>query len=402
MKNVAVIGAGPAGMMAAYFAAKDNRVTLFEKNEKLGKKLFITGKGRCNLTNNRDISEYFNEIARNDKFMYSALYMMSNVETLKLFKEFGLETKVERGDRVFPKSDKSSDVIQSYERMLKSRNVNIRLNSKIKSVSKNEEEFLVDVNGLKETFDAVIIATGGVSYNSTGSTGDGYKFAKNFGLKVEKIYPALVPIELKDDFLGDLQGISLKNVTLKTVKNKKTVHEEFGELLFSHFGITGPIVLRTSSYINRMSDFNLYLDLKPALSFEKLENRILRDFDKYKNKELKNSLFDLLPKGLVPIIIKMANIDGRKSVNEITREERLSLLNTIKSMPLGYKNLMDINAAIVTSGGVSVREINPSTMESKKVPNLYFCGEVLDVDALTGGFNIQIANSTGYVAGNSI
>ncbi|RVU54944.1 NAD(P)/FAD-dependent oxidoreductase [Anaerosphaera multitolerans] len=402
MKKVAVIGGGPSGMMAAYCAAKNNDVTLFEKNEKLGKKLFITGKGRCNLTNYRDISEYFDEIVRNGKFLYSALYSMSNYDTLELFEKYGLKYKIERGNRVFPNSDKSSDVIKTYEKMLKDVDVEIKLNTKVDSILNSKIGFILDYNNTRKNFDAVIIATGGISYAATGSTGDGYKFARDLGLKVEDLYPGLVPIELKDDFLEELQGITLKNVTLKTVRNKKILHEEFGDLLFAHFGITGPIVLRTSSYINRLEDFKLFLDLKPALNFEKLENRLLRDFEKNINKEIKNSLIDLLPKKFIPIILDISKVKSNKFVNEITKEERHRLVNSIKNMPLTFKGLLNINAAIVTSGGISIRELNPSTLESKKVPNLYFCGEVLDVDALTGGFNIQIANSTGYLAGNSV
>lgn len=397
--KIAVIGAGPAGMSAAFFASKNSEVTLIDKNEKLGKKLFITGKGRCNLTNSKDISEYFDEIPRNEKFLYSALYSFSNEDALKLFESYGLKTKVERGDRVFPKSDKSSDVISTYEKMLKSNNVNIKLNTKVINITKKDDKFVLKTSKENLEFDKVIIATGGVSYSSTGSTGDGYKFAKDFDIKVEQRVPALVPIELKDNFLEELQGLSLKNVSLKTYKNKKLYYEEFGEMLFSHFGITGPIVLKTSSVINRMNNIKLKIDFKPALDEKTLENRIIKDFEKYINKEIKNALFDLLPKKLIPVVIEKSEIDSSKSVNQITKEERLRLVNTIKNFPLSYNGLLDINAAIVTSGGVSVREIDPSTMESKKVSGLYFCGEVIDVDAFTGGYNIQIANSTGYIAG---
>lgn len=397
--KIAVIGAGPAGMSAAFFASKNSEVTLIDKNEKLGKKLFITGKGRCNLTNSKDISEYFDEIPRNEKFLYSALYSFSNEDALKLFESYGLKTKVERGDRVFPKSDKSSDVISTYEKMLKSNNVNIKLNTKVINITKKDDKFVLKTSKENLEFDKVIIATGGVSYSSTGSTGDGYKFAKDFDIKVEQRVPALVPIELKDNFLEELQGLSLKNVSLKTYKNKKLYYEEFGEMLFSHFGITGPIVLKTSSVINRMNNIKLKIDFKPALDEKTLENRIIKDFEKYINKEIKNALFDLLPKKLIPVVIEKSEIDSSKSVNQITKEERLRLVNIIKNFPLSYNGLLDINAAIVTSGGVSVREIDPSTMESKKVSGLYFCGEVIDVDAFTGGYNIQIANSTGYIAG---
>ncbi|EFI42067.1 NAD(P)/FAD-dependent oxidoreductase [Peptoniphilus sp. oral taxon 386] len=398
MKNIAVIGGGPSGMMAAYFAAEGNNVTIFEKNEKLGKKLFITGKGRCNITNEKEISEFFEEVPRNEKFLYSAFYSFSNLDLIKLLNSYGLKMKSERGGRIFPSSDKSSDVIATYIKMLKDRNVDVRLNSEVKSVKKNLEYFIINDN-FEEKFDSLIIATGGYSYRATGSTGDGYKFARDFDINVEKLYPALIPIELSDEFLDDLQGISLKNVSLSVKQNGKVISEEFGEMLFSHFGITGPIVLRTSSKINRMNKFKLYLDLKPALDFETLDSRILRDFEKFKNKEIKNALFELLPKKLVPVILKIADIDESMTVNQVTRADRNKLVHSIKEMPLTYKGLLDINAAIITSGGVSVKEIDPSTMESKKVKGLYFCGEVLDVEAFTGGFNMQIANSTGYIAG---
>lgn len=399
--KIAVIGAGPAGMMSSYFASKNSDVTLFEKNEKLGKKLYITGKGRCNLTNSKDISEYFDEIPRNEKFLYSALYSFSNIQTMELFNEYGLKLKEERGDRVFPVSDKSSDVITTYLKMLKSNNVNIKLNTEVTNIKKEEDIFTVETLDGDYEFDKVIIATGGVSYSATGSTGDGHKFAKKFGMKVERLKPALVPIELKDDFLEEVQGLALKNVSLKTYQNNKLKHEEFGELLFAHFGITGPIVLKTSSAINRLKDVKLTIDLKPALDEKTLENRILKDFEKYLNKEIKNSLNELLPKRLIPMVIDQSGIDEKKSVNQITKEERMNLIRAIKDFSIKFKSFLDINAAIVTSGGVAVSDIDPSTMESKKVEGLYFCGEVIDVDAFTGGYNIQIANSTGYIAGSS-
>ena len=400
--KVIVIGAGPAGMMAAYSAAENNEVILVDKNEKIGKKLFITGKGRCNLTNAKDILEYFNEIPRNEKFLYSSLYNFTNEETIKLFESFGLKLKVERGDRIFPKSDKSSDVISTYEKMLKDRYVDIKLNCEVYDLKKKDEIFILNTSQGYLKCDRLIVATGGISYSSTGSTGDGYKFAEEFGIKVEKLFPALVPIRLNDSFLDNIQGLSLKNVSLKVYKKKKLFHEEFGEMLFAHFGITGPIVLRTSSIINRQKSISLAIDLKPALDKNTLDKRIKKDFEKYINKEIKNALFDLLPKKLSPIVIEKSCICETKSVNQITKEERNRLINTIKDFPLNYNGLLEINAGIVTSGGVSVKEINPSTMESKKIPGLYFCGEVIDVDAFTGGYNIQIANSTGYLAGSSI
>ena len=396
--RTAVVGAGPSGMMAAYVAAKKSEVVLFEKNEKIGKKLYITGKGRCNITNDRDISEFFEQVSRNGKFLYSAFYSFTNKDMVDLLNKNGLRTKVERGGRVFPTSDKSSDVIKTYEKLLKSRNVLIKLNKEIKTIIKVKDKFLVD----NENFDNVIIATGGYSYKSTGSTGDGYKFAKKFGLEVTKLYPALTGISLKDKFLEQLQGLSLKNVSLIARNKKKIISEEFGECMFSHFGITGPIVLRTSNIINRMDNISLFLDFKTALSKDELDKRFIREFEENQNKELQTIMFNMLPKKLVPIVLEKIGINEHKKANEITKNQRYTLVDTIKNFPLEYNGLLDINTSIVTSGGVSVNEINPSTMESKKVEGLYFCGEVLDVDAFTGGFNMQIANSTGYLAGNAI
>ena len=396
--RTAVVGAGPSGMMAAYVAAKKSEVVLFEKNEKIGKKLYITGKGRCNITNDRDISEFFEQVSRNGKFLYSAFYSFTNKDMVDLLNKNGLRTKVERGGRVFPASDKSSDVIKTYEKLLKSRNVLIKLNKEIKTIIKVKDKFLVD----NENFDNVIIATGGYSYKSTGSTGDGYKFAKKFGLEVTKLYPALTGISLKDKFLEQLQGLSLKNVSLIARNKKKIISEEFGECMFSHFGITGPIVLRTSNIINRMDNISLFLDFKTALSKDELDKRFIREFEENQNKELQTIMFNMLPKKLVPIVLEKIGINEHKKANEITKNQRYTLVDTIKNFPLEYNGLLDINTSIVTSGGVSVNEINPSTMESKKVEGLYFCGEVLDVDAFTGGFNMQIANSTGYLAGNAI
>lgn len=396
--RTAVVGAGPSGMMAAYVAAKKSEVVLFEKNEKIGKKLYITGKGRCNITNDRDISEFFEQVSRNEKFLYSAFYSFTNKDMVDLLNKNGLRTKVERGGRVFPTSDKSSDVIKTYEKLLKSRNVLIKLNKEIKTIIKVKDKFLVD----NENFDNVIIATGGYSYKSTGSTGDGYKFAKKFGLEVTKLYPALTGISLKDKFLEQLQGLSLKNVSLIARNKKKIISEEFGECMFSHFGITGPIVLRTSNIINRIDNVSLFLDFKTALSKDELDKRFIREFEENQNKELQTIMFNMLPKKLVPIVLEKIGINEHKKANEITKNQRYTLVDTIKNFPLEYNGLLDINTSIVTSGGVSVNEINPSTMESKKVEGLYFCGEVLDVDAFTGGFNMQIANSTGYLAGNAI
>lgn len=392
--KIAIIGGGPAGMMCAIKAAENHELTIFEKNEKLGKKLFITGKGRCNLTNYCDEREFLRNIVNNSSFMYSSIYSFSPLATYYYFEELGLPLKVERGNRVFPASDKSSDVIKAYEKKLKSLGVNIKLNSEIKSIEKVDDHFIL--NG-REKFDKLVIATGGISYKLTGSTGDGYKLAKDFGHKVISQVPGLIGINLKNNF--SLAGLTLKNVELKVLKDKKIISSEFGEMLFTHKGISGPIVLTTSSKINRLKDFEMYLDLKPALDSEKLHNRILRDFGENQNKNIENVLKSLLPRDLILYVLEVANIDKDKKVNQITREERENLVETIKNFELKFDSLDDINRAIITSGGVDISEIEPRTMESKKVHGLYFIGEVLDLDGLTGGFNIQIANSTGYSCG---
>ena len=392
--KVAIIGGGPAGMMCAIKAAENHQVTIFEKNEKLGKKLFITGKGRCNLTNYCDEREFLRNIVNNSSFMYSSIYSFSPFTTYYYFEELGLPLKVERGNRVFPASDKSSDVIKAYEKKLKALGVKINLNYEVTSIDKVDGEFMI--NG-REKFDKVVIASGGISYKLTGSTGDGYKFAKDFGHKVIDQVPGLIGINLKNNF--SLAGLTLKNVELKILKDKKILSREFGEMLFTHRGISGPIVLTTSSKINRLKDFEMYLDLKPALDLEKLDARILRDFHENQNKNLENVMKSLLPRDLIIYVLEGAGISGDKKVNQITKEDRESLVRTIKNFGLKFDSLDDIDRAIVTSGGVDVKDIDPKTMESKKVSGLYFIGEVLDLDGLTGGFNIQIANSTGYSCG---
>ncbi len=392
--KIAIIGGGPAGMMCAIKAAENHQVTIFEKNEKLGKKLFITGKGRCNLTNYCDEREFLKNIVNNSSFMYSSIYSFSPFTTYYYFEEMGLPLKIERGNRVFPASDKSSDVIRAYEKKLKALGVKINLNYEVTSIEKVDGKFII--NG-REKFDKVVIASGGISYKLTGSTGDGYKFAKDFGHKVIDQVPGLIGINLKNNF--SLAGLTLKNVELKILKDKKILSREFGEMLFTHRGISGPIVLTTSSKINRLKDFEMYLDLKPALDLEKLDARILRDFHENQNKNLENVMKSLLPKDLILYVLETAGISGEKKVNQITKEDRESLVKTIKNFELKFDSLDDINRAIVTSGGVDVKDIDPKTMESKKVKGLYFIGEVLDLDGLTGGFNIQIANSTGYSCG---
>lgn len=392
--KIAIIGGGPAGMMCAIKAAENHQITIFEKNEKLGKKLFITGKGRCNLTNYCDEREFLKNMVNNSNFMYSSIYSFSPFTTYYYFEELGLPLKVERGNRVFPLSDKSSDVIKAYEKKLKDLGVKVHLNFEIKSIEKVGEEFIL--NG-REKFDKVVIATGGISYKLTGSTGDGYKFAKNFGHKIINQVPGLIGINLKNNF--SLAGLTLKNVELKVIKDKKIISNEFGEMLFTHRGISGPIVLTTSSKINRLKDFEMFLDLKPALEPEKLDARILRDFSENQNKNIENVMRSLLPKDLISYVLYSAGISGDEKVNQITKIERENLVKTIKNFELKFDSLDDIDRAIVTSGGIDVKDIDPKTMESKKISGLYFIGEVLDLDGLTGGFNIQIANSTGYSCG---
>lgn len=403
--RVGVIGGGPAGIMAAGAAAgRGHDVTLIEKNKQLGKKLFITGKGRCNITNAAPIDEFFDNIISNREFLYSSLYTFDNEAIIRLLESYGSQTKVERGNRVFPESDKSSDVIKAFQRYLDHMGADILLNSKVSHVYMEDNTFMVVLTtGEKMQFDKLVIATGGASYPATGSEGDGYKLARAFGHTVTALKPSLVPIELEEPWLKDLMGLSLKNVTLRAFNGKKLIHEEFGEMIFTHFGISGPIVLTMSNHINRLkSKPVLTLDMKPALDDETLDNRLLRDFQEYTNKQLKNALNDLLPQKLIPLIIEVSGIYPEKTVHQITREERNRLLAAIKSFPLNYKGFRPLDEAIVTSGGIKVQEINPSTMESRIVPGLYFAGEIMDIDALTGGYNLQIAYSTGYLAGINV
>lgn len=394
--KIAVIGAGPSGMMAAFAAASNHDVTIFEKNEKLGKKLYITGKGRCNLTNYVDASDFLKNVISNKKFVYSSIYSLDPFMTMDLFNSYGLQLKVERGNRVFPMSDKASDVIKTYEKMLKDRNVKIFLNTLCKTIDK-KDKFII--NG-KYSFDKVIIATGGISYKETGSTGDGYTFAEKFNIKSKQRKQALCGALTNEPL--DLSGLSLKNVEVLAFSEGKLIAKEFGEMLFTHIGVSGPIILTLSSKINRLSKVKLYLDLKPGLTYDELDKRILRDFDKFPNKDIRNALINLLPRDLIFYVLKKSNISSYKKVNQITGQERDRLKSSIKKFDLDYKCLEDINRAIITSGGISVDEINPHTMESKKVEGLYFVGEVLDIDALTGGFNIQLANSTAYLCGSNI
>ena len=404
-ERIAVIGGGPAGIIAAgTIGSREKNVTLLEKNEKLGKKLFITGKGRCNITNAAPVDELFEYINTNRNFLYSSLYSFTNDHIVELLESFGLKTKVERGNRVFPASDKSSDVIKALEKYLKKNNVKIMLNSNVENIFYKNGIFKITISGKDYEFDKIVLATGGVSYPGTGSTGDGFNFAKRMGHTIVSLRPSLVPVEISGDWIKELQGTSLRNISLSAYNGNKLIGEEFGELLFTNFGISGPIVLSISNIINKYTnkELKLEIDFKPALSVEKLNNRLLRDFEIYSNKQLKNALNDLLPQKLIPIVIKLSNNDPEKTVNQLTKEERMNLIKIIKGFPLKFKRLRPIEEAIVTAGGISTKEINPSTMESKIVPNLYFAGEIIDVDALTGGYNLQIAYSTGYLAGMSV
>ena len=412
MANVIVIGGGAAGMMAAITAvSQGHNVTLFEKNEKLGKKLFITGKGRCNFTNAGDAEDIFNSVVTNKKFLYSAFNGFSNYDTMGFFGELGLDFKVERGNRVFPSSDHSSDVIGALSRRMKQLGVKVELNTQVDEVIANNGEFsavkLTDAYNKKRTVsaDKLIIATGGNSYQSTGSTGDGYRFAKSLGHEVTPILPALVPFIVKEEWERDLQGLSLKNVNITIYDDKKIVYSDFGEMLFTHFGVSGPTVLSASSYaakIIKNRPLKLVIDLKPALDEQQLDERILRDFEEFKNKSFKNSLDKLLPKKLIPVIVELSKIEPDKKIHDITKQERMTLVKLIKNLTLTLTGLRGFNEAIITQGGVSVKQINPTTMESKLVKNVYFAGEVIDVDAVTGGFNLQIAWSTAYAAGTHL
>ena len=407
MSKVLVVGGGAAGMFAAIFAAYNgNEVHLFEKNEKLGKKLYITGKGRCNITNACDIDTLFASVVTNSKFLYSSFYSYTNQDVIDFFERIGVQTKVERGNRVFPVSDHSSDVIAGLTRHLQELGVEIHLRTKVKAiVGKERFEYLELENGKRVSGDACIVATGGFSYQTTGSTGDGYRFAKELGHQITDIQPALVPLVIKEWYAKELQGLSLRNVTATVWDGKKKLYEDFGEMLFTHYGVSGPLILSASSYIGKKlleRELSLVIDLKPALSTEQLDQRVLRDFEENINKQFKNAIGKLFPSKLVPIMLELSEIDPEKKVNLISKEERQRFVSLIKQFPMTITGLRDFNEAIITRGGISVKEVNPTTMESKLVSGLYFAGEVLDLDAVTGGFNLQIAWSTGYAAGNAI
>ena len=449
MSKVLIIGGGAAGMMAGVFAARNHHeVHILEKNEKLGKKVFITGKGRCNVANACDTEELFPAVMSNPKFLYSGFYSFGPQDVMNFFEEAGVPLKIERGNRVFPQSDHSSDIIRALERELKKAGAVIHLHTAVKEIVKESEtdsasenqsqnEFRNEAadqesakakdkagkadNTVKEkitgviledgTFikgDAVIVATGGFSYQSTGSTGDGYRFARELGLKVTDISPSLVPLKTKEDYIPKLQGLSLKNTGLTIKNGKKVLYEDFGEMMFTHFGVTGPMILSASAHIGAKlakapnGELSAYLDLKPALTKEQLDARILREFEAGQNKQFKNVIGVLFPSSLTPVMLELGGIPAEKKIHDISREERQHFIDLIKAFPFTITGTGEFKEAIITKGGVSVKEINPGTMESKKISGLYFTGEVLDLDAVTGGYNLQIAWSTAYLAAQAI
>ncbi|MDE7182775.1 MAG: NAD(P)/FAD-dependent oxidoreductase [Clostridia bacterium] len=406
MSNVAVIGAGAAGLVAAYAAARNgNRVTVFEKNEKCGKKIYITGKGRCNVTHDCTPDEFLANVVNNSKFITGAIYAFSPEDTMKFFEDGGLKLKVERGARVFPVSDKASDVTKCLEKYCLNEGVTFKFYEEVKKINVlNSTVSDIFTTKGQYSFDKVIISTGGLSYPTTGSTGDGYGFAKSVGHNIITPRQALCGVNLRGSWFKSLQGLSLKNVRLTVYNGNKAIKEFFGEMLFTHYGVSGPIVLSASSLINRLdlSAIKLTIDLKPALSPEQLDQRVLRDFEEYKNKSVANCLKQLLPMAMISEVLQRSSIAQDKKVNSVTKTERQSLLTIIKNFDMLVLSLRGLDEAIVTSGGVDVKEINPKTMESKLIKGLFMCGEVLDLDAFTGGFNLQIAFSTGYAAGNSI
>lgn len=404
-KKVLVVGAGPAGMMAAGICANNGaEVILLEKNDMLGKKLRITGKGRCNITNACDVENFMSNVPTNGRFLYSAISKFSSEDTINFFKKNGLDVKIERGNRVFPQSDKAIDVVRAMENFVYNSGCKI-LNERVKNLMIQSEKCcgVETFSGEKIFSDAVIIATGGKSYPKTGATGDGYKIASKAGHTIVELRPSLVPLECYGDLCQELQGLSLRNVSLELIEkiSDKVVYKDFGEMLFTHFGVSGPIVLSSSAHMKKNKNYYIKIDLKPALSIEQLDKRIVRDFEMFKNKNFSNSLNKLLPKKFIPVIVNLSGISEYTKCNQITKEMRLRLANLIKAFTFDVKGFRPIDEAIITSGGVKVSEINPKTMESKLVKSLYFAGEILDVDAYTGGFNLQIAFSTGYVAGLS-
>lgn len=403
--RVAVVGGGAAGMLAAIYSARNgNETVILEQNEKLGKKLFITGKGRCNLTNACDREEFFRNIPRNPRFLYSASSFFGPEDIISLIEKAGTPTKVERGKRVFPSSDKSSDVIKALSKTLSSLGVQVRLNTRVKEILVRDNRVTgVRIGQVTEPFDAVVLATGGLSYPSTGSTGDGFRFAKALGHSVTPLYGSLVPLETEEAWCGTLSGITLKNVTLTAFRGKKELFSELGEMLFTHFGVSGPLVLSCSALIaEQPAGVRLSIDFKPGLTEEMLDARIVRDISANTRKNLSGALYGLLPQRLLAVVLEQAGLDGEASASFFTREQRKALVKTLKGLPLQVKATRPIEEAIITRGGVETKEVNPSTMESKIIRNLFFAGEMLDVDGFTGGFNLQTAWATGALAGSSI
>lgn len=432
MSKIFVIGGGAAGMFAAIFAGRNqHEVHIFEKNEKFGKKLYITGKGRCNLTNACDMEELMNSVCRNSKFLYSAFYGYHNFDVIDFFEQSGCKTKIERGNRVFPVTDHSSDVITALTRQMKQAGVITHLNTSVEDIMPNQDNTWSivttttgksSVQKIEQCADKLILATGGLSYPSTGSTGDGFRFARKLQIDVKADSPSLVPLEIKEDYVKRLQGLSLKNVEVtiyKKVSSAKSasvksnkIYQDFGEMLFTHFGVSGPLILSGSSFLAEamlkpqkkdcVTTYSLVLDLKPALTSEQLERRIIRDFEMDKNKQFKNVITSLFPAKLIPVMIELSQIAADKKIHDITKEERKSFVDLIKNLGMTITGMRGYNEAIITKGGLAISEVNPSTMESKKYSNLYFAGELLDLDAVTGGFNLQIAWSTAYAAGTSV
>lgn len=408
MNKVIIIGGGPAGMLAGVYAAqKGNEVHIFEKNEKLGKKLYITGKGRCNVTNACDTEELFSAMMRNGKFLYSAFYTYNNHDVMEFFEKAGVPLKTERGNRVFPVSDHSSDIIRALERELKKAGAQVHLHSEVKRILTEDGRAAgVELSdGHKIPAEDVIVATGGLSYPSTGSTGDGYRFAKETGHQVTDLKPSLVPLKTKEEYIPRLQGLSLKNAGLTIKNGRKILYQDFGGMMFTHFGVTGPMILSASAHIGQAlekSELSAWLDLKPALTAEQLDARILREFEAAPNKQFKNVIGVLFPSSLTPVMMELGGISPEKTIHEITREERLHFGTLVKAFPFTIVGMGEFREAIITRGGISVRDVHPGTMESKIMKHLYFIGEVLDLDAVTGGYNLQIAWSTAYLAANAV
>lgn len=414
MRKVIIIGGGAAGMMAAISASKEGKkVLLLEKNEKLGKKLFITGKGRCNITNACEADEFLNHVATNSRFLHSSFSRFNNHDVVRLLNDAGLKTKVERGQRVFPQSDHSSDVIGTLKRLCDRNHVEILYHVKVEEILLRDDEKDRSFAGVKLSDgrvmygDSLIIATGGCSYTSTGSDGDGYRLARALGHSIRPVYPSLVPFIMKEEWCRDLMGLTLKNISIRVKNGKKIIYEGFGEFLFTHFGVSGPLVLTASTCLGKYQkeleagQLTLLLDLKPSLTMEQLEKRYLREFDTYRNKNISNVIERMLPRKMVPVFLREAGVPEDKKVRDITKKERRRMEELMKGMEMHIAGVRGFEEAIVTRGGVNVKEVSPTTMESKLVKNVFFAGEILDVDAVTGGFNLQIAWSTGYTAGHS-